>query len=76
LRDRVFWLLSAGFIAQTGAVATISVLLVTVHPSDPDEPTVADVLDRAAEDLATRYHGIFATESVHALVDESYQLLA
>jgi len=30
LRDRVFWLLGAGFIAQTGAVATISVLLVTV----------------------------------------------
>lgn len=30
LGDRVFWLLGAGFIAQTGAVATISVLLVTV----------------------------------------------
>ncbi|MBR7828705.1 MFS transporter [Actinospica sp. MGRD01-02] len=30
LRDRVFHLLGAGFVAQTGAVATISVLLVTV----------------------------------------------
>jgi hypothetical protein len=25
---------------------------VTLHPADPDEPTVADVLDRATEDLA------------------------
>jgi arsenate reductase len=49
---------------------------VTVHPADPDEPTVADVLDRATEDLATRYRGIFSAESVHALVDESYHLLA
>lgn len=30
LRDRVFWLLGGGFVAQTGAVATVSVLLVTV----------------------------------------------
>jgi arsenate reductase len=49
---------------------------VTVRPADPDEPTVADVLDRATEDLAKRYRGIFSTESVHALVDESYHLLA
>ena len=48
----------------------------TVHPADPDEPTVADVLDRATEDLAERYRGIFSAESVHALVDESYHLLA
>jgi protein-tyrosine-phosphatase len=49
---------------------------VTVHPSDPFDPTVADVLDRAAEDLVVRYHGTFSAESVHALVDESYRLLA
>lgn len=30
LHDRVFWMLGAGFVAQTGAVATVSVLLVTV----------------------------------------------
>jgi len=48
----------------------------TVRPADPDEPTVADVLDHATEDLAKRYNGIFSTESVHALVDESYHLLA
>jgi protein-tyrosine-phosphatase len=49
---------------------------VTLHPADPDEPTVADVLGRAAEDLTERYHGIFAAESVEVLVRESYQLLA
>lgn len=48
----------------------------TVHPADPNEPTVADVLNRATEELAARYQGTFSTESVHALVGESYRLLA
>jgi protein-tyrosine-phosphatase len=49
---------------------------VTLHPADPADPADADVLGRATDELAARYHGIFSSESVRALVDESYQLLA
>jgi predicted MFS family arabinose efflux permease len=44
LGDRVFWLLGAGFIAQTGAVATISVLLVTVLRALGHPPAFAATL--------------------------------
>jgi predicted MFS family arabinose efflux permease len=44
VRDRVFWLLGAGFIAQTGAVATISVLLVTVLRTLGHPPAFAATL--------------------------------
>lgn len=50
--------------------------MTALHPADPNEPTVADVLGRAGEELAARYHGVFAPESVHALLDDSYRLLA
>jgi len=49
---------------------------VTEHSTDLAEPAAAEVLARAAQHLAARYQGTFSTESVHALLDESYQLLA
>ncbi len=75
LRDRVFWLLGAGFIAQTGAVATISVLLVTVLRALGHPPafaaTVAGLLGvlsvtgRLATTAATRR---ISTRQVTAIV--------
>ena len=44
LRDRVFWLLGAGFTAQTGAVATVSVLLVSVLRALGHPPVFAATL--------------------------------